>query len=139
MLIWHFVICNFSFSMFTGLGECFQMRWCTISAKETEKCNDFKTVIPTLATQASLPNITFSCVQGSNAVDCMKKIQSGLADLITLDGGEILTAGKKAFSDNVSRKLESLVTRTVKAARTTSNCFWFDSRGQINTEGLRIS
>lgn len=139
MLIWHFVICNFSFSMFTGLGEGFQMRWCTISAKETEKCNDFKTVIPTLATQAGLSDVTFSCVPGSNALDCMKKIQSGQAELITLDGGEILTAGKKAFSDNVSRKLESLVTRTIKVARTTSNCFWFDFRGQINTEGLRIA
>lgn len=125
--------------MFTGLGEGFQMRWCTISAKETEKCNDFKTVIPTLATQAGLSGVTFSCVQGSNALDCMKKIQSGQAEVITLDGGEILTAGKKAFSDNVSRKLESLVTRTIKVARTTSNCFWFDSRGQINTEGLRIA
>ena len=139
MLIWHFVNCNFSFSMFTGLGEGFQMRWCTISAEETSKCNDFKTVIATLASQASLPAVNFSCVRGSNAVDCMKKIQSGLADLITLDGGEILTAGKKAFSYNVLRKLESLVTRTIKAARTTSNCFWFNSRGQINTEGLRIA
>ena len=78
--------------MLTGLGEGFQMRWCTISAKETEKCDDFKTVIATLDSQAN-----FSCVQGLKATDCMKKIQSGLADLITLDGGEILTAGKKAF------------------------------------------
>ena len=120
--------------MFIGLGEGFDMRWCTISAKETEKCKAFKNAIATRDSKAN-----FVCVRGLKATDCMKKIQSGEADLITLDGGEILTAGKKAFSDNVSRKLESLVTRTVKAARTTSNCFWFDSRGQINTEGLRIA
>ena len=79
------------------------MRWCTISDKETFKCNDFKTAIATLASQANLPNVSFSCVQGSNAVDCMAKIQSGQADLITLDGGEILTAGKQAFLDKVAQ------------------------------------
>ena len=89
--------------MFTGLGEGFQMRWCTISDKETLKCNDFNTVIATLASQASLPAVTFSCVRESNAKDCMTKIQSGLADLITLDGGEIHIAGKHTFLDDVSQ------------------------------------
>ena len=89
--------------MFTGLGEGFQMRWCTISDKETLKCQDFKTVIATLASEASLPNVSFSCVQESNAADCMAKIQSGQADIITLDGGEIHTAGKQTFLDDVSQ------------------------------------
>ena len=79
------------------------MRWCTISVEETSKCNDFKTVIAILASQASLPAVTFSCVQGGNAVDCMAKIQSGQADLITLDGGEILAAGKQAFLVKVAQ------------------------------------
>ena len=83
--------------LFIGLDEGFQMRWCTISAKEKEKCNDFKTEIPSLVSQANLPPVTFSCVRESNAVDCMAKIQSDQADLITLDGGEILTAGKQTF------------------------------------------
>ena len=83
--------------MFTGLGEGFEMRWCTISAKETEKCNAFKDVIATLATHASLPAVNFSCVQGSKATDCMTKIQRREADILTLDGGEILIAGKNAF------------------------------------------
>ena len=74
------------------------MRWCTISAEETSKCKDFKTVIATLASEA-----TFSCVQGSKAVDCMAKIQNGQADLINLDGGEILIAGKQAFLDKVAQ------------------------------------
>lgn len=83
--------------MFIGLGERFEMRWCTISAKETEKCNDFKNVVETqLAPEATL-SVTFSCVRESKAVDCMAKIQNDRADLITLDGGEILTAGKQTF------------------------------------------
>ena len=89
--------------MFTGLGEGFQMRWCTISDKETLKCNAFTNVIARLATQASLPAVTFSCVRGTNAVDCMAKIQNGQADAITLDGGEILIAGKQAFLDKVAQ------------------------------------
>ena len=82
--------------MFIGLGEGFEMRWCTISAKEAKKCNDFKNVIEALASEASL-SVTFSCVEESKAVNCMAKIQSGQAHLITLDGGEILTAGKQTF------------------------------------------
>ena len=102
--LWYasFVICHSSFLMFTGLGEGFQMRWCTISDKETLKCNDFETVIATLASQASLLNVNFSCVRGSNAADCMAKIQNDQADIITLDGGEIHTAGKPTFLDYVS-------------------------------------
>lgn len=76
-----------------GLGEGFEMRWCTISAEETSKCKDFKSAIDEYASNVKL-SVDFSCVQGSKAVDCMKKIMSGNADLITLDGGEIFTAGK---------------------------------------------
>ena len=38
-------------------------------------------------------NVTFSCVRGTNADNCMMKIKDGSADLITLDGGDIKTAG----------------------------------------------
>jgi len=68
------------------------MRWCTTSANEKTKCEAFKAEIPTLASAVSL-NVTFSCVEGKDAVDCMQKIQKGEADLITLDGGEINLAG----------------------------------------------
>lgn len=76
----------------TGHGQAVPMRWCTISDKETNKCNDFKNVSQAVATSAQV-TVEFSCVQGSDAEDCMKKIKNGDADLITLDGGEIKTAG----------------------------------------------
>lgn len=38
-------------------------------------------------------NVKPSCVQGSDADVCMKKIKNGNAALITLDGGEIYRAG----------------------------------------------
>ena len=69
-----------------------QMRWCTISHKETNKCNDFKTVAPTVANKTDL-SVSFSCVQGNGSKDCMEKIKDGNADLITLDGGDIYVAG----------------------------------------------
>ena len=75
------------------------MRWCTVSSKENEKCEAFKPEVGKLATAASL-TVTFSCVQGTSAVDCMKKIQNGDAHLITLDGGEIYLAGNQAVLES---------------------------------------
>ena len=83
-----------------GLGEGFEMRWCTISAEETSKCNDFKRAINIVVPKGRL-SVDFSCVRGSKAVDCMEKIKSGKADLITLDGGEIFTAGNQALLENL--------------------------------------
>lgn len=65
------------------------MRWCTISAEEQRKCNDFKEVLKKID-NTSVPE----CVQTENAVKCMNKIKKGEADLITLDGGDIYKAGK---------------------------------------------
>jgi len=73
------------------------MRWCTTSANEKTKCDAFKPEIEKLAPGVSL-SVTFSCVQGKDAVDCMQKIQKGEADLITLDGGEINLAGNTQFT-----------------------------------------
>ena len=104
--------------MFTGLGEGFQMRWCTISAEETAKCDAFKAVIERLATQANL-TVTFSCVQESKATDCMGKIQSGQADLITLDGGEILIAGKQTLYLKIRADNIKTVFGSIPGARST--------------------
>ena len=68
------------------------MRWCTTSTNEKSKCDAFKAPLEALAGPLSL-TVTFSCVEGKDAVDCMQKIQKGEADLITLDGGEINLAG----------------------------------------------
>ena len=73
-----------------------QMRWCVISEKEYTKCLDFNKTVVTLASKLSL-EFQFSCVNGSNPDDCMAKINSGSADLITLDGGEIQTAGNSSL------------------------------------------
>lgn len=83
-----------------GLGEGFEMRWCTISTEETSKCNHFKRAINIVVPKGKL-SVDFSCVQGSKAVDCMEKIKSGQADLITLDGGEIFTAGNQTLLENL--------------------------------------
>ena len=76
------------------------MRWCTISAEETSKCEDFKDAINKFLSKDKL-SVDFSCVQGIKAVDCMEKIESGKADLITLDGGEIFTAGNQTLLENL--------------------------------------
>ena len=84
---------------FTGNGHMHvsQMRWCVISEKEHTKCLEFNETA--VATSASKMNweVQFSCVIGSSLDDCMDKIKSGSADLITLDGGHIKTAGNSSL------------------------------------------
>ena len=63
-----------------------------LSDKENTKCMDMKNAVDKVAEKIS-KNVTFSCVKGTNAEDCMTKITAGSADLVTLDGGDIKTAG----------------------------------------------
>uniref|UniRef100_H3BEV0 Transferrin-like domain-containing protein n=1 Tax=Latimeria chalumnae TaxID=7897 RepID=H3BEV0_LATCH len=62
--------------------------WCVLSDTEEEKCLDF-------AGNVSKANIHFDlhCTQGTSKLDCLQKIKAGDADAITLDGGDIYTAG----------------------------------------------
>ncbi|KAK2574279.1 Serotransferrin [Acropora cervicornis] len=68
------------------------MRWCVLSDQEYAKCMDMKNANDKVAEKLSIYMI-FSCVNGTNAEDCMMKIEAGSADLVTLDGGHIKTAG----------------------------------------------
>ena len=68
------------------------MRWCTIKALEQQKCQYFVYALNNVSSELNI-TLQASCVQGSNAIDCMQKIKDGQADLITLDGGEIYEAG----------------------------------------------
>ena len=68
------------------------MRWCVLSDKENTKCMEMNNAVDKVAEKLSL-NVTFSCVTGTSAEDCMMKVKAGYADLVTLDGGEIKTAG----------------------------------------------
>ena len=78
--------------LFTGHMHIIQMRWCVLSNQEQAKCMDMKSATHKMAEKLSM-NVTFSCVMGANAEDCMMKIEAGSADLVTLDGGDIKTAG----------------------------------------------
>ncbi|XP_067032998.1 melanotransferrin-like [Acropora muricata] len=69
------------------------MRWCVLSDKEYTKCMEMKNAVDKVAKKLSM-NVAFSCVNGTSAEDCMMKIQASSADLVTLDGGDIKTAGK---------------------------------------------
>ena len=84
------LLCVILFCISPDQGQAYQMRWCTVSDKEQQKCNQFKTVLNNLGNDS---NVIASCVQDDSAINCMKKIKNGEADLITLDGGEIYRAG----------------------------------------------
>ncbi|XP_066285078.1 uncharacterized protein [Branchiostoma lanceolatum] len=65
------------------------LRWCTISSQEQQKCQEMSQHV-----SRSL-NHRLECVQGQSSEDCMYKISHHQADVITLDGGDVLTAGSK--------------------------------------------
>uniref|UniRef100_A0A4W3IS61 Transferrin-a n=1 Tax=Callorhinchus milii TaxID=7868 RepID=A0A4W3IS61_CALMI len=62
------------------------IRWCTTSAQETKKCEDLK---KSMATQ----HFSFSCVERQSVSMCLTDIATGVADAITVDGGDIYKAG----------------------------------------------
>ncbi|XP_026802007.2 serotransferrin-2 isoform X2 [Pangasianodon hypophthalmus] len=59
-----------------------RIRWCLKSEQEAQKCRQ-------LASKSDL----LSCVKREGSMECIKAIKKGEADAITLDGGEIYTAG----------------------------------------------
>ncbi|XP_078597834.1 uncharacterized protein LOC144873914 isoform X1 [Branchiostoma floridae x Branchiostoma japonicum] len=65
------------------------LRWCTISSQEQQKCQEMSRAF------SRRLNHRLECVQGQSTEDCMYKISHNMADVITLDGGDIYTAGSK--------------------------------------------
>ncbi|NP_001290225.1 transferrin-a precursor [Notothenia coriiceps] len=59
-----------------------KVKWCVKSEKELEKC---------VALAAKAP--AFTCVRRLSTIECIIAIKAGEADAITLDGGDIYTAG----------------------------------------------
>ncbi|XP_057596323.1 melanotransferrin isoform X2 [Hippopotamus amphibius kiboko] len=67
-----------------------EVRWCTTSDPEQQKCSDMSTAFQQAGIQPSL-----LCVQGASADHCVQLITAREADAITLDGGAIYEAGKE--------------------------------------------
>ncbi|KAI8511347.1 antigen p97 [Branchiostoma belcheri] len=65
------------------------LRWCTISSQEQQKCQEMSRAF------SRRLNHRLECVQGQSSEDCMYKISNNMADVITLDGGDIYTAGSQ--------------------------------------------
>ncbi|XP_053421026.1 melanotransferrin isoform X1 [Nycticebus coucang] len=67
-----------------------EVRWCTISDPEQQKCSDMSKAFREAGIQPSL-----LCIQGSSADHCIQLITAQEADAITLDGGAIYEGGKE--------------------------------------------
>ncbi|KAM9440212.1 serotransferrin-2-like isoform 2-T2 [Clarias gariepinus] len=64
-----------------------RIRWCLKSEQETQKCR-----------QLALKLDLLSCVKREGSMECIKAIKNGDADAITLDGGDIYTAGLAPYN-----------------------------------------
>uniref|UniRef100_A0A3B4U175 Serotransferrin n=1 Tax=Seriola dumerili TaxID=41447 RepID=A0A3B4U175_SERDU len=64
-----------------------KVKWCVKSEQEYRKCLDLATAAP-----------AFSCVRKENTIDCITAIKAAEADAITLDGGDIYTAGLNNYN-----------------------------------------
>nr|BAA84099.1 transferrin [Salvelinus leucomaenis pluvius] len=62
------------------------VRWCVKSDQELLKCHDLTAKVA-----------QFSCVKKDDSFECIKAIKRGEADAITLDGGDIYTAGLQPY------------------------------------------
>lgn len=64
--------------------------WCTVSSAEQRKCADFSRAVNKTASF----KVTLSCQQAADKDRCMDLIDTGRADLLTLDPGEVYIAGR---------------------------------------------
>ncbi|XP_019652525.2 melanotransferrin isoform X2 [Ailuropoda melanoleuca] len=67
-----------------------EVRWCTTSDPEQQKCSDMSKAFQEAGIQPSV-----LCIQGTSADHCVQLIAAREADAITLDGGAIYEAGKE--------------------------------------------
>ena len=66
-----------------------QAIWCVISPFEMHKCQNMM-----MAFSARKLKPDLNCIRGDSAIDCIRKISVGDADLISLDAADVFTAGK---------------------------------------------
>ncbi|XP_069721327.1 serotransferrin [Phaenicophaeus curvirostris] len=67
------------------------VRWCTISSPEENKCNS-------LRDHMQQESVSLSCLQKTSYLDCIKAIANNEADAISLDGGHVFEAGLAPYA-----------------------------------------
>ncbi|XP_014782585.1 melanotransferrin [Octopus bimaculoides] len=65
-------------------------RWCVTSLPEKMKCED---LMMSLKAKNIFPEL--DCILAESAIGCMELIEEGVADLVTLDAGDVYTAGRR--------------------------------------------
>ena len=82
-------------SFHTSVSAATSFRWCVLTA-EKNKCIDFMNYVNKTAQNNSL-EVAVGCVHGSSADDCVAKIKTNQADLVTLKAAYVYNAGKDVW------------------------------------------
>uniref|UniRef100_A0A4W4G526 Serotransferrin n=1 Tax=Electrophorus electricus TaxID=8005 RepID=A0A4W4G526_ELEEL len=86
VLMFCIVMCHVVSSLVHAEPSAKKIKWCLKSDQELLKCTKLASEVPELG-----------CVKQAGTKECIKAIKEGEADAITLDGGDIYTAGLKTY------------------------------------------
>nr|XP_003703507.1 PREDICTED: melanotransferrin isoform X1 [Megachile rotundata] len=75
-------------------GQNFTLTWCTISEAEQDKCNAFSRAVDREIVFFERSYIKLQCKQASTKEECMTMLDQEIAQITTLDAGEIFIAGR---------------------------------------------
>ncbi|KAK6185239.1 hypothetical protein SNE40_007513 [Patella caerulea] len=113
-----------SMENFTNCGVSF--KWCVISQTELDKCNDMRAAMISKRITREL-----QCVMGVSHKDCIDKIEKGVADVTTLDGGDLYTGGRY-------QGIVPIAAETYKNVNSESTSYWAVAVVRKGNRGVNI-
>jgi len=81
-------------SIYFSNAAAFNISWCAVGTEERAKCDDFAKAVANDKTLFKSDYLGLNCVQGYSKEDCMSQIERDIADVTSLDAGELFVAGR---------------------------------------------
>uniref|UniRef100_A0A3Q1IEX2 Serotransferrin n=1 Tax=Anabas testudineus TaxID=64144 RepID=A0A3Q1IEX2_ANATE len=83
-----------------------KIRWCTVSDAEQRKCAELAKALVAVLPPASVAAFgRLSCIKTFSTTQCIDKIRGNVADIVTLDAGEVYSAVKQFGLTVIAKEL----------------------------------